>query len=125
MQQFSLMRLTAHWQGSSMAAMLSRKHCILTLFLVLIGACIVSACGNDCKDLANKICDCQPTLAQQQRCQNAVDAANSNANLSDKQQDCCKAILDADTCTCSRLEAGDFAACGLTNETSLFPQCPK
>jgi hypothetical protein len=102
-----------------MAAMLSRKHTIVTVFLVFIGAYIVAACANDCKDLANKICDCQPTFSQQQRCQDAVDAANENADLSDKQQDCCKALLD--TCECDRLAAGDFAACGLTNESSTIP----
>lgn len=105
-----------------MAAMLNLKQLTLALCVALVGAGMVSACGNDCKHLANIICGCQLTVNEQNRCKDAVSAASENANLSNTQQNCCKSILEADTCKCDRLRNGDFAACGLTNAISEFPQ---
>lgn len=98
-----------------MAAMLKFKQLTVGLFVMLVGGYVVSACGNDCKDLADRICNCQATRAQQQRCQQAANAANGNTSLSSQEQDVCKKILDSGKCTCDALDAGDFAACGLAN----------
>jgi len=105
-----------------MAAMLNLKQLTLALCVALVGAGMVSACGNDCKHLANIICGCQPTVNQQNRCNDAVSAANQNANLSNEQQNCCKSILEAGTCECYQIRDGNFAACGLIGDISEFPQ---
>jgi hypothetical protein len=105
-----------------MAAMLNLRQLPRAAFFVLAAAILVSACGNDCKHLANLICNCEATIAQQNRCHDAVSAANSNADLSHQQQDCCKSILEAGTCQCWRLREGDFAACGLTGDALTNPQ---
>jgi hypothetical protein len=104
-----------------MASMVSLKNITLALCVVLIGGYIVSACGNDCKDLADKICNCEPTRAKRQRCQDAVNAANSNTDLSSEQQDRCKKISDSGECTCKALLDQDFAACGLANDPATVP----
>lgn len=88
------------------------KEFLLVAFMVGLFA----GCGNACKDLANHICDCQPTRGKKDRCQNSVSIANSNASLSSEQQDLCSSILDSGACTCQALQNGDLAACGLARD---------
>lgn len=90
---------------------------IQTLCCVLAAGCLALAgagCGSACKELANKVCKCQPTRAKEDRCKTAVRAAAKNFDLSDKEEDRCQEILDSGSCTCEALEAGEYAACGLS-----------
>lgn len=88
---------------------------VLALF-ALLG--LFSGCGSPCKDLADKICDCQPTRLRQDRCHTNVDAADRNTSLSGEEDDRCQAILDSGTCTCEAVQAADYAACGLANDAA-------
>ncbi len=89
---------------------------------VLIGcagltlALSAGACGNPCNDLAKKVCNCQPTRAKRDACKISVDSAGQNISLSDEEKGRCSDILDAKTCTCEALSAGDYAACGLSED---------
>jgi uncharacterized protein YgiB involved in biofilm formation len=90
-------------------------------FLLVAGlaACLAlgaAACGSACEDLANKICDCQPTRAKKESCKISYDTANQNIDPSSEQDDACQAILDSGNCTCESLQAGDLASCGLSND---------
>jgi hypothetical protein len=91
------------------------------LFLGAFLALALSAwgCGNPCNDLAGKVCDCQPTRAKQKSCEISVDSASQNISLSDEEKDRCSEILDAETCTCDALAAGDYASCGLSEDAYL------
>ncbi|RME25501.1 MAG: hypothetical protein D6806_07755 [Deltaproteobacteria bacterium] len=85
------------------------------LFVALI-ALPAAGCGSACRELADKICECQPTRAKQDRCRASVSAADSNIDASDSQEDFCQQILDSGRCTCEALEAGQYASCGLSND---------
>jgi len=91
---------------------------IMRTFIFIIGflalSILITGCGSACKDLANKVCDCQPTRSKKERCEIAINAAARNMDLSDEEEDRCQAILDSDRCTCQALETGDFSACGLS-----------
>jgi hypothetical protein len=93
-----------------------------TLLLLLLAASLAFgavACGSACKDLGNKICDCQPTRAKEDSCELALDTAVENFDLSSSQENACQDILDSGECTCEALQAGDLAACGLANDAQV------
>jgi hypothetical protein len=92
---------------------------LLVLFVLPGLMALFAGCGSACEDLANKICDCQPTRAKIDRCKINVDTATRNMDLSDEQEDRCQAILDSGLCTCEALEQGDFASCGLAAMPSV------
>jgi hypothetical protein len=94
---------------------------LVVLVLIPATALVASACGSACEDLAHRICNCQPTRAQRDRCRVNVDAAARNFDLSDEQEDRCQAILDSGDCNCEALLAGDFAACGLSYDPAAEP----
>jgi hypothetical protein len=79
----------------------------------------VGGCGSACEDLANKVCNCQPTRAKKDRCKLNVDAAVRNFDLSDEEEDRCEKILDSGRCTCEALAAGEHSACGLSSDPSV------
>lgn len=100
--------------------MKNRLVSILLALFALAGLAVLSAgCGSACEDLANKICDCQPTRAKADRCKINVDTATRNMDLSDEEEDRCQAILDSGLCTCEALEQGDLASCGLASMPSV------
>ncbi|MBN2497722.1 MAG: hypothetical protein JXR96_24220 [Deltaproteobacteria bacterium] len=81
-------------------------------------ACLLSwGCGSACRDLANKVCDCQPTRAKKERCEIAVSVADDNLDASDAEEEACQQILDSGSCTCDAVLTGDLAACGLAHST--------
>jgi hypothetical protein len=86
----------------------------LSLALALLGA----GCGSACQDLANQVCDCQPTRSKQERCERSIDSAFRNDEPSSGEDDRCQEILDSGTCTCEALAAGNLAACGLANDAT-------
>ena len=88
---------------------------IMIIFVFGLGSLfVVSGCGSACKDLANKICDCQTTRAKEDRCRINIDAAADNFDLSDEEENRCQEILDSGYCTCEALEVGAYSACGLS-----------
>ncbi len=93
------------------------------MMILSLAACLALsglACGSACKDLANKICHCQPTRAKEDSCRLSIDSAMENSEPSSGQDDACQKILDSGSCTCEALQAGYLAACGLANDASVF-----
>lgn len=86
------------------------------IFLAASLALAGTGCGSACKELAHKICKCQPTRAKESRCKIAVNAAAKNFDISDQEENRCQKILDSGECTCEALEAGEYAACGLSSD---------
>jgi len=84
-----------------------------TAFFLSAGA---SGCGSACKDLANKICACQPTRAKKENCEQNIRTATRNFELSDKEEDRCQKILDSGLCTCEAISAGAWHFCGLSSD---------
>jgi hypothetical protein len=83
------------------------------LFSSVLGLA-VAGCGSACKDLANRICDCQPTRAKQDQCKKAVDASSKNFSPSDEEESRCDKLLKQ--CTCELIRSGNYhAQCGLSN----------
>jgi hypothetical protein len=84
----------------------------LFVFLVaLLPTMGLSAC-DPCLDLSNRICDCQPTPGDQQRCRIARDEQRNQRDVSDDDKEKCAAALE--TCTCDALDEYEVEACGLT-----------
>jgi hypothetical protein len=83
----------------------------LTVLFLL--ALLLAGCGDPCTDLSKKICKCKPTAMEQQSCTQAIsDSTRSTATKAE--QETCSNLLD--TCSCDKLEHGDLAACGLSEE---------
>ena len=80
----------------------------------LLALVLCAGCGSACKDLAHKICDCQPTRAKKDRCNVSIDTLASNFSLSVEEENRCQHILDSGRCTCEAIAAGDYSACGLS-----------
>ncbi len=94
-------------------------HILVAGVLVLGLSLGATACGSACKDLANKVCKCQPTRSKENACKRSISAAKRNLELSSKEEDACQEILDSGDCTCQALQAGDLAACGLAHDAEL------
>lgn len=102
-----------------MKRMLHILHIVIVAGVLLGLALGATACGSACKDLANKICKCQPTRSKENACKRSTSAAKRNLELSSKEEDACQEILDSGDCTCQALQAGDLAACGLAHDAEL------
>ena len=93
------------------------RRCRLTLLLTLLG---LSACGDPCKTLAEKVCRCEVDLSEQNACLKKVDAQasqrnkDSNAKAEQAGRERCAALID--TCTCDGLRDGNLQSCGLSQE---------
>ena len=101
-----------------MARMKNWVTILVVLFVLPLLALLGSGCGSACEELADKICNCQPTRSKIDRCKINVNTATRNLDLSDEEEDRCQAILDSGLCSCTALTAGDFASCGLAAEPS-------
>jgi hypothetical protein len=108
-------------RGAAYHGLMNRTFPGLFMFLfVFVASCFLfSGCGSACKDLGDKICDCQVALAKRQQCKTALSAASDNTDLSDAEENKCQAILDSGSCTCDVLLAGDYAACGLAKDAEI------
>ena len=91
--------------------------------LVLVAALVGSqaACTDPCRQLADRICNCELTAAQRQTCrqdridtQSSTDPLNLGATTTSEQQDACIAALE--TCTCAALDENKTELCGYTND---------
>jgi hypothetical protein len=93
---------------------MQKKISIPLIVLAILGifVAIVVACSTPCDDLANQICNCQPTADKRANCRRIFLAGNP-VNISSERQNVCDQALQ--TCNCDELDAGNFAACGLAN----------
>jgi hypothetical protein len=94
------------------------RHPIALVSLVIAALASASACTDPCRQLADRICNCELTAAQRQTCR--ADRIDSQANdplrlgpTSDTaEQDVCIAALE--TCTCAALDENKTELCGYT-----------
>ena len=82
----------------------------LTTLVPLMG---LSAC-DPCLELSNRICDCQLTPGDQQRCRIARDEQRNQRDVSDADREKCAAALE--TCTCDALDQNQVELCGLSRD---------
>ncbi len=86
-------------------------------YLLLILIISIYSCSEPCLDLANKICDCEPTADRRNTCK-SIFIKNNPISISDDEQNRCESLLK--TCSCSQLDAGNYSACGLSKSPSEF-----
>ena len=87
------------------------------IFPFLFSMLLVSGCKNPCKELADKVCSCKGTLAEQHACQTDINARKRFYEIprTENEQEC-QRILDAKTCTCKALDIGQIEGCGMTRD---------
>jgi hypothetical protein len=87
----------------------------LPLSLCVMLAVWSSSCTDPCVALAERICNCEPTLATRRACvQERITNQQGRIEISDADREACSAALD--TCTCVALDENDLGACGFTPE---------
>jgi hypothetical protein len=87
----------------------------LPLSLLVVLAAWSSSCTDPCVALAERICNCEPTLATRRACvQDRITNQQGRVEISDADREACSAALD--TCTCAALDENDLGACGFTPE---------
>ena len=91
-----------------------KSRILFTIIFSILALVLCVGCGSACKDLAHKVCNCQPTRAKKDHCNLSIDSVAQNFDLSDEEEDRCQNILDSGRCTCEALAAGDYSACGLS-----------
>ncbi len=79
--------------------------------IIIMSLCLMFSCSEPCLDLANRICDCEPTASRRDLCKNTF-VRNNPVSISDDDEKRCEDLLKS--CSCSSLDAGNFAACGLS-----------
>jgi hypothetical protein len=86
-----------------------------SLMLVLAATALSSSCTDPCVALAERICNCEPTLATRRACvADRITNQQGRVEVSDADREACSAALD--TCTCAALDENDLGACGFTPE---------
>lgn len=89
-------------------------HKLAQLSAVILAAFLGAAgCDPPCVALAKEVCRCEATEREQRACIERVEDDASAREATDEESARCEELLD--TCSCERLDAGDLAACGLTN----------
>jgi len=72
------------------------------------------SCGNPCEDLGKKVCSCQTTAAAEAACVQRVKDEAKRTPITSTNKELCAEVIDG--CSCEKLAAGDFKACGLATE---------
>ncbi|MBI5527713.1 MAG: hypothetical protein HY897_15390 [Deltaproteobacteria bacterium] len=80
-----------------------------------IAVLVLPACTSPCDELASTICGCEKTRDRQDACRQTFVTGNP-VSVSSERQDVCDRYLE--TCTCEALASGDYAACGLANQSA-------
>jgi len=79
-------------------------------FFIILILSVLYSCSEPCLDLANRICDCEPTLNRRNTCKR-IFVTNNPVSISGNDENRCEELLK--TCNCSTLDAGNLSACGL------------
>ncbi|MGB9600200.1 MAG: hypothetical protein ACP5QK_05475 [Myxococcota bacterium] len=85
----------------------------LFIFGILIS---LWSCSEPCLDLANRICNCEPTANRRNTCKN-IYVKNNPVSISDDDEKRCEELLKS--CDCATLDAGNFSACGLSRPITI------
>jgi hypothetical protein len=83
-----------------------------TLYVVLLCAFFSFwGCEDPCVALAKDVCRCFDSETEQKSCIQNVEDEAGKKDLTQSEQDVCEGLLD--TCTCSALDDGEYALCGM------------
>lgn len=75
-----------------------------------------AACSDPCVVLAERICNCEPTIATRRACvADRITNQQGRVQITDADREACTAALE--TCTCLALDQNDLGACGMTPDT--------
>jgi len=84
-------------------------------YAMLFVVAALSACADPCVQLAERICNCEPTVATRRAClADRVTNQQGRIDVDDADRAFCAASLE--TCTCVALDVGDLGACGFAPE---------
>lgn len=83
-------------------------------FILGAGLCMGSSCLNPCQQLAQKICSCEPTTAEQQACTRQAQLQQDQRTLTNEDRLYCQQTLV--NCECRALKEGKLEVCGLSRE---------
>lgn len=79
----------------------------------LLLAVVVGGCQDPCVELAQRICNCEPTAVARRLCiSNRITSRQGAIEVSDDDRALCSAKLD--TCSCAALDQNDLDACGFS-----------
>ena len=72
--------------------------------ILLLSAALAcaSACTDPCLELAQKICDCQPTSALRDSCRQSASTEKGRINITSQDDQACSALVDG--CDCHLLD---------------------
>ena len=75
---------------------------------------LAAGCTSPCRELANRICNCEFNVNAQAICTQQVEANESERGATNEENERCGELLDS--CDCEDLQRGDFDQCGLVSE---------
>jgi hypothetical protein len=76
---------------------------------------LLSACPDPCTQLAQRICNCEPTTADRRACvEERVNNQRDKIELSDADKEFCADKLE--TCDCRAIDENDLEKCGFVPE---------
>lgn len=91
--------------------MLRRLHPLVLGPLLGAAALLSSACTDPCVALAERICNCEPTIRDRRSCTiERVTNQQGRIQITEDDRAACSAALD--TCTCAGLDENNLEACG-------------
>jgi hypothetical protein len=72
---------------------------------------VLAGCQDPCIELAQRICNCEPTVLNRRQCvTDRITGQQGNVDISDTDRELCVAKLE--TCSCAALDQNDLDACG-------------
>lgn len=80
----------------------------------LAAALFLAACQDPCVLLAQRICQCEPSPAEQRLCIERRIEAQEEREPSDEELLACEAALE--TCSCQALDENRYDLCGFSRE---------
>ena len=79
---------------------------------LLMGA---AACQDPCEALAQRICNCKPSLVERQACvSDRISSQKGRVTITDAARSVCTAALD--TCDCTALDENHVELCGFVRD---------
>lgn len=86
----------------------------MMLVLGLAAALSLLAC-NPCRDLAEKICECEENSTARDNCRRSLDIFSRLKSFDEASKpDLCREILKSESCNCLAIKDGHVERCGMT-----------
>lgn len=91
-------------------------HVRSLVWLLWVVSCALGVgCQDPCVQLAQRICNCEPTTSDRRACQQErITNQQSKIEIDEADRDVCQAKLE--TCDCKALDENDLDKCGFVPE---------